>query len=113
MLFFIFNTKAYSEVVNKLETEGNQRITAETISIFADIILGKDYKPSDINSLIKKLYETNFFSNITVELNDGVLKIIVEENPIINTIVINGEPAKKYITAINELLSNKEKSKVN
>ena len=39
--------------------------------------------------LIKKLYETTFFSDISIiELKDNKLIITVEENPIINSIII-------------------------
>ena len=58
---------------------GNERITAETIVIFGDIIIGKNYESQDINTLIKKLYDTNFFSNISVELTSGVMKITVSQ----------------------------------
>ncbi len=53
--------KSYAEVVNKVVVKGNERITLETIVIFGDIKLGKNYESSDTNLLIKKLYETNFF----------------------------------------------------
>jgi len=110
LLFFISGAKSYSEVVNKVETVGNERITAETIVIFGDIIIGKNYETREINSLIKKLYDTNFFSNISVELTGGVLKITVSENPIINSIEIKGEPAKKYRTGIKDMLTLREKT---
>ena len=109
-LFFIYSSKSYSEVVNKIETEGNKRITAETMVIFGDIILGKNYNNTDINLLIKKLYETNFFENISVELEQGILKITVVENPIINKITFEGEQATKYVEALNELLTLREKT---
>ena len=72
ILFFLaFSAKSYAEIVNKVEVKGNDRITLETIVIFGDITIGKNYESSDINLLIKKLYETNFFSNISVELQNG------------------------------------------
>ena len=62
ILFFLaFSAKSYAEIVNKVEVKGNDRITLETIVIFGDIIVGKNYESPDINLLIKKLYETNFF----------------------------------------------------
>ena len=42
-----FNTFAYSEVVNKVEAEGNERISLETIMIFGDVSIGKNYENSD------------------------------------------------------------------
>ena len=111
ILFFLaFGIKSYAEVVNKVEVKGNQRITLETIAMFGDIVIGKDYESSDINLLIKKLYETNFFSNISVELQSGQLSITVEENPIINLIIFKGEKARKYTEAISQLLTLREKT---
>ena len=74
--FTFFNLNAHSEVVNKVSIEGNERISSETIVIFGDILIGKDYDKSDISLLIKKLYETTFFSNISVELKNNNLVLL-------------------------------------
>ena len=91
ILFFIIGTKSYTEEVSKVKIEGNKRISAETIVVFGDIQIGKDYQKEDINNLIKKLYETTFFSNISVNLNNGLLNILVEENPIIKSLIFATE----------------------
>ena len=105
ILFFIFfNANSYSEVVNKVAVQGNERISLETIIIFGDIEIGKNYEKSDISLLIKKLYETSFFSNISVELINNKLTIVVKENPIVDSIIFKGEKAKKYTEKISELL---------
>ena len=52
ILFFLaFSVKSYSEVVNKVEVKGNQRITLETIIIFGDIKTGENYDESDISDM--------------------------------------------------------------
>jgi outer membrane protein insertion porin family len=110
-LLTIFSSlKANSEVVNKIDVKGNERISLETIVIFGDIIIGKNYESADINSLIKKLYESNFFSNISVELKNNKLTINVKENPIINSIIFEGEKAEKNKDKIREVLILKEKN---
>ncbi len=111
VLFFLFlGMKAYAEIVNKIALEGNERIALETIVVFGDIKIGENYEREDVNLLIKKLYDTSFFSNISVELSKGILNITLQENPIINTIVIEGEKAKKYRKAIKELFTLREKN---
>ena len=111
ILFFIFlSAHSHSEVVKKIEIKGNERISAETIAIFGDISVGKNYEISDINSLIKKLYDTTFFSNISVVVKNNILSVTVKENPIINSITFEGEKAKKYKEKIRELLSLRENS---
>ena len=107
LFFFILfvNGNSFSEVVKKLEIKGNLRISQETIIVFGDISLGKDYSISDVNSLIKKLYDTLFFSDISVSIKNNTLNITLKENPIIKSIIFDGEKAKKYIEKIRELLS--------
>ena len=107
-VFLLLNTKSYSEVVNKVIVNGNERISLETIKIFADINIGQNYEAADINLIIKKLYETTFFSNISAELENGELRIFVEENPIVVSVIFEGEKANKYQDAISELLILRE-----
>ena len=76
--------------------------------IFGDIVIGENYEQSDIGSLIKKLYETSFFSNISVELSNHKLTIVVEENPIVNSIIFKGIKLEKYKESIKELLLVRE-----
>ena len=110
LFFIVFGFESKAEIVKKIDIKGNDRVSQETIVIFGDILLGKDYTSSDINILIKKLYDTSFFSNISVTLKDGKLSITVEENSIINTITLEGEKADKYKKAITELITLREKT---
>ena len=104
-----FSNNSFSEVVNKIEVKGNDRISLETIAMFGDISIGKNYESSDINLLIKKLYESNFFSNISIELKNNKLSIAVVENPLINLIIFEGEKADKNKDKIKQILLLKEK----
>ena len=108
MLFLIFFTNnLFAEILKKIEISGNTRISNETIKVYGEIKLNQNYSNEDINSVIKKLYETKFFSRVSTSFTNGILKIQVEENPVINTIVIEGEVAKKFKTAILKVLSLK------
>ena len=110
LFFVLLNGNSYSDVIEKVEIKGNERISKETIIVFGDISVGKDYSASDVNSLIKKLYSTSFFSDISVSIKDNTLNIIVKENPIIKSIIYDGEKAKKYMEKISELLTLRENS---
>ena len=106
----LFSSNSFSELVKKIEINGNERISNETILIFGDITLGKDYEKSDVNVLIKKLYQSDFFSEIDVQIQNNKLTITVKENPIINSVIFKGEKATKYKEKISELLTLREKS---
>ncbi len=106
----LFVVNSHSEVVKTIEIKGNERISSETIIVFGDILIGKDYKSSDVNQLIKKLFDTSFFSDISINLANNKLSITVKENPIIDSIVFKGEKAKKFKEKILELVTLKEKA---
>ncbi len=110
ILSLFFSSQLKAEVLKKLEIKGNSRISEETLKVYGEIQINKDYSTDDINAVIKKLYDTKFFSKISTSFVNNILTIIVEENPIINTIIIDGEKAKKYKEAILEIISLKEKS---
>ena len=110
LCFFFINSYAFADVLKKIEVSVNKRISSETIKVYGEIQLNKDYQNDDINDVIKKLYNTNFFSNISTNFSNGVLKINVTENPIIYSIEINGEKAKKFKEEIFKMIYLKEKS---
>ncbi len=110
IVFCLFYFKASAEVLKNIEITGNERISKETVLVYGEIEKGKNYSQEDIDQIIKKLYETKFFSKISINFSAGILKIQVSENPIINSIIIQGEPTKKYKETILELLSLKEKA---
>ena len=113
LFFLLVNENSFSDVVKKIEIEGNNRISKETIMVFGDVSIGKDYSIPEVNLLIKKLYSTSFFSDISASIENETLKIIVKENPIIKSIIFDGEKAKKYMEKITDLLSLRENGPFN
>jgi outer membrane protein insertion porin family len=103
------SSSANAEMLKKLEIIGNSRISNETIKVYGEIEINKDYSDDDLNTAIKRLYDTNFFSDISITFSNGVLKINVKENPIIDSIIIEGEEAEKYKKVILKMLALKEK----
>ena len=97
ILTFIFflHSYAYSEVVKEIQIAGNDRVSSETIKIYGEVLEGKDYTPADISDVIKKLYSTEFFEDVNIEVKNKILKINVKEYPIINLVQFEGEKTKK------------------
>ena len=103
-------TISYAEIVTKYKVVGNKRISPETIVVFGDIKINDDYDAEKINELTKKLYDTNFFSYLEIKLNNGVLEILVKENPIIQNLILKGIKAEKFKEAILDIIDLKEKT---
>ena len=111
LFFCIFViTISYAEIVKEVKVVGNIRVSLETIVLFGDIRVNEDYNAQKINELSKQLYDTNFFSYLEINLNNGVLEISVKENPIIQNLIFNGIKAKKHKEAIKKVIELKEKT---
>ena len=94
LLCVFLSTASRSEVVKEIKVNGNERISDETIKMFSTITLNQDINDDDLNKITKNLYQTNFFENIFVSINDGVLIIQVKENPVIGKLEIEGIKSK-------------------
>lgn len=56
----------------------------------AGLKIGEEINPAKINTAILNLYKQNYFENIAVENNNGILEIIVTEKPTIAKVTITG-----------------------
>ena len=108
-LSFLISTNANSEIINDIDVSGNKRISKETIIVLGNIKLNEDFTKNDLNNTLKKLYETNFFSNISLSIKGGLLKITLVENPIIEKIDLRGIKNKKILEKIEKEISLKNR----
>ena len=90
IIIFFSTTSANAEIIKKIEINGNKRISDESIVIFSDLKTNEDISKQNLDAALKNLYKTNFFSNISFSLENQILKINVEENPIIDNFEITG-----------------------
>ena len=108
LLFSTFSLNA--EIVRNLKIIGNERVSDETIKVYGDIELGKDYKESDLNNILQNLYSTDFFEDVQINLERGILTIKLKEYPTVNQLVILGEKNKKYLEQIKKIMKLRQKS---
>ena len=87
LIIFLTTSSAIAEILNEVEINGNQRISKGTIIVLGGIKKGVDYDNNKLNSILKNLYDTNFFNDIQLKLSDGKLSINLSENPIIEDII--------------------------
>ena len=104
LLLCLCTSYASSEIVNKITVLGNKRITSETIKVLGNVSTQKNLEKNDLNNILKKLYETNFFDDIKLSLESGELIINVIENPIIDNIEIIGIKNKTFIKEISDII---------
>ena len=109
-LFFIFfSAISFADIIKNINVNGNQRISKESIIVFGNIKTNTNYSESDLNSVLKDLYQTNFFSEVKLDIKNNILNINVIENPIIESLEINGIKSKKLTELLLEKIELKSR----
>ena len=109
-LFILLTKLSLATVINKIDVKGNSRISDESILVFGDIKLDTDIGDKELNLILKRLYETNFFKNINLSIDNTTLVISLVENPIIQNVNILGIPSKTLREKILDVIVLKNAS---
>ncbi len=112
-LLIVFNFSSKAEVVNEIIVNGNERISDDTVIMFTEISNGKFLDEDKLNSILKNLYDTGFFKDVDISFLNNKLVIKIVENPIIESVIINGIKAKKIKEPIIQNLLLKDRSSFN
>ena len=94
LLTLIFVSNSLSEIVTSFKIQGNVRVSDSTIINFSDVKKNTNLDASDFNKVLKNLYSTNFFEDVSLNLENGILSINVKEYPIVQSIIFNGIKAE-------------------
>jgi outer membrane protein insertion porin family len=124
LILFFLSSYGLSDTLNKIVIIGNDRISDETIKLFISTNVNDEIDDVKLNNILKDLYETNFFKDISIKFDNQILSISVLENPIIENISYNGIKSDRILEIIkqgtlikqrssyNESVINKEKIKI-
>ena len=108
-IIFLISTIAKSDVVKKIEVDGNVRLANDTIILFSEIDINKKVDNVILNKALKNLYDTNYFENVKINYSNKIVKITVIESPIIEFINVKGIKSKKLTESIEKITKKKEK----
>ena len=109
LTFLIINILIFSaakaEIINEIIIAGNKRVSDETVKVYGEIKpIGSNILAADTDLILKNLYSTNFFEEIDVELKNNKLIINLKEYPLVNEIVLLGEPSKRIKQQIIKIM---------
>ena len=113
IFILVLNLNAFSEILENIQINGNQRISNDTIKLFSKIDIGDEINKEDINRILKDLYETNFFENVNIKFLNNILNISVSEHPIIQNVIYEGIKSKSLLSKIEENKLIREKASFN
>ena len=86
----LIGTQALGEQINDISIKGNQRVSEDTIRSYLSIDIGDKLSPDVLDKAIDRLFSTSLFSDVNISSENGLVKIIVKENPIINRVLVEG-----------------------
>ena len=113
IIYLLVISSSLSEIINDIKISGNERISNETIIVFSKVKLNNDVNENDLNQILKNLYGTNFFKNISLETKNNILYINVIEQPIIQSVNFEGLKSKRIIDEIRNIIVLKDRSSFN
>ena len=109
ILKLIFTQTSIADVIKDFKVEGNNRVSNQTIIMFSNLNIGDDANNDILNEALKNLYYTDYFKEISISFDSGLLNIKVEENPIIQSVTINGIKSSRINEKIKEVTLKIEK----
>ncbi len=109
VLFLFYIAPLNAENYNEIKVNGNQRLSVETIIMFSGLKINESIDDNDLNSSIKNLYKTNYFKDIKIFKKGNILEITIVENPIIQSIKIEGIKNKSLLDDLQNITKKSEK----
>src|SRR5512138_1367634 len=77
-------------VVKDIRVEGVQRTEAGTVFSYLPIKVGERVDDAKAAEAVKALFATGFFRDVRLEVDNGVLIVVVQERPTISKVDITG-----------------------
>lgn len=90
LCMFVTAMPAHAAKVGDIRVEGAQRIDTATVLSYTGIQIGDEMTQQILDRGVKNLFATGLFADIEMRRSGNTLIIDVQENPIINQIVFEG-----------------------
>ena len=83
LLFLFFTVQVNANPINKINFIGLNTASESSLLEILPFKIGQDFSPYVSDKIIESLFQTGFFSNISILKNKNSLDIKVTENPIV------------------------------
>ena len=80
----------FQEKIKTISVEGAQRIEPSAVASYFGLSAGAEVSRYDLDLGLKKIYETGFYSDVSLDDNQGNIVVHVKENPSINQVIFEG-----------------------
>jgi outer membrane protein insertion porin family len=76
--------------ITEIRVDGNRRVAVGTVESYLPVRVGDLTSPGSLSDALARLYDTDLFQDIKLDMDGSVLNVRVVENPIINRVNIEG-----------------------
>src|SRR6056300_178542 len=76
--------------ISEINIEGAKRVSPSTILSYMPVSVGDKISQDQLNGIIRSLFATDLFHDVSLRLDGDKLVVVVDENPIINRVNIEG-----------------------
>jgi outer membrane protein insertion porin family len=84
-----------TRIIRSIVVTGNERLESDTIRSYIRLRVGETYRAVDADQALKDLANTELFSDYSISFSNGAVTIRLEENPVINRILLEGNERLK------------------
>ena len=106
---FIFLKHTYADNIKKIIVNGNDRVSDETVIMFSKLRIGDNINDNNLNNALKEIYQTDYFKDVNIKVENTNIIIQVLENPIIQSIIIEGIDKDKIYDTVKDITIKTEK----
>ncbi|WOE76641.1 outer membrane protein assembly factor BamA [Alterisphingorhabdus coralli] len=83
------------EIIRSITVNGSQRLEPDTIRSYMKLRVGQRYSQQAADQALKDLFATELFGDVSIRNNQGAVVITVQENPVINRVILEGNKRLK------------------
>ena len=94
---------APAETIKSITVKGSQRLEQQTVLSYIDLRVGQPYGKAAADGALKDLYGTELFKSVEVTNDGGNVVIEVQENPVVNRIILEGNKRIKNDKILPEI----------
>ena len=106
---FLLIQNVNSITIEGFDIQGNDRVSDQTVIMFSSLKIGDEINDNILNEALKKLYYTDYFKQVEISLDNEIVNIKLTENPIIQSVIIEGIEVDSLVKKINEVTKKIEK----
>ena len=81
---------ATGQTITVIKVSGAERLEPQTVLSYIKLRVGQAYTKASADAALKDLYSTELFKNVEITNDNGIVNVQVQENPVVNRIILEG-----------------------